>query len=160
MAANTVAEVAQELAVAAKVEAAETVAAIVDNANAQVAAAQETAQQIVEAAAQVPLAQAVAELQQDAEEAEEWESQVERQLAALELRVTELQNRMEQMMATQPPPVTIIAPQPEPSLIPQRSPVTVTMPEAEIVDPLAILPDASADGPPAAAPAKRRTRLI
>ena len=160
MAANTVAEVAQELAVAATVEAAETVAAIVDNANAQVAAAQETAQQIVEAAAQAPLAQAVADLQQDAEEAEEWESQVERQLGVLETRVMELQNRMEQFMTEAKPPVTIIAPQPEPSLIPQPSPVTVTNSEpAIVVDPMAA-PSESEVVLPALPPAKRRTRLI
>lgn len=163
MAVNTVAEAAQELAAAAKVEAQADVAAIVADAAASVEHAQEVAQTIVEAAAAAPLAQAVAELQQENEEAEEWENQVERQLAALELRVSELSNKLEALMAEPKPTVTITAPAPgtetaASSILPtslEPEMVTVTVePEAVKVE------NAGEVVPVAVPPGKRRTRML
>jgi hypothetical protein len=159
---KTVSEATAELAAAATAQADVTVAAVVADAAAQVAAAQEGAQAIVEAAMQAPLAQRVAELETENEEAEEWESQVERQLAELATAVQSLLTKSEALQAS----LTVLQTPPAPPTIPLSSipanlAAEVIQEAAQIVDPnspQSVAVDAlPAPGPSAA---RKRLRLI
>lgn len=139
---------------------AEGTAAVIENAAAQVAAAQETAQQIVEAAQAAPLAQAVAETQADIEEIEEWEAGIERQLAEIGNRLTSLAQQLEAILNAPKSEVTVTLPQTEPSSIPLPSPEAVKVETQEAV--VTVKPEETpraAEAAPAIPP-RKRTRLI
>lgn len=143
-----------------------TAAATVEAAAAQVAAVQETAEQIAAAAMQTPLANRVAELEQDAET---WENEQERlheshaaRLQSLESQLTETLARLATLETATTPAIVIpvAAPSTDQSLIPAASEVVPpTITEAVIVQPETLIPQPES-GVTSAAPRARKTRFL
>lgn len=156
----------REAAQVARVEAnaAETVAAVVESAAADVARAQETARDIAAAALAAPLAQDVAQLQRDAET---WESEQEQlheshaaQFREIRESLSSISSRLTTLEIPAPEPVIVI---PQSSILPSSDEVpaeTLTEPTitpALIVEP-AEIPEPVSESIPAVR--KPRTRFL